>query len=175
MLQAVEAARWGAVEHLQRRICSSDPNSFEAAVAEHAIGLVLNPNRPVGAYLVQNARVDARKVVAARCRRRRQREVSLTQEREGVQPCPGIEASCVAQGHVPHCERTILWQDAYWHLRAAVAGRNRMAGPCLECWRDGREERETAAALGISLAYVKKLRRLIRDTAVRVLPEAVRA
>jgi hypothetical protein len=61
-----------------------------------------------------------------------------------------------------------MWADAYARLRAALEKRNRYAAACLDGWRAGEEESETAAALGISRDYVKKLRRLIRRTAAEI-------
>lgn len=175
MLQAVEAARWIAVEHLQRRIRHNDPNSFGSAVAEHAIGLVLNTSRPADSYLAHNARMDARKVVSARRRRSLSRDVPFPHGPGEWGYRSEAETLCIQQGHVTECERAILWADLYRHLRKAVTGRNRLAGACLDDWRDGREEAETADALGISLGYVKKLRRMIRDVATAdLLPEGTR-
>ena len=174
MLQAIEAARWIAVEQLQRCIRHNDPSSFGSAVAEHAIGLVLNTSRPANSFLVHNAQGDARKVVSARRRRSLSRDVRFPHGPGERGSCSEVEGLCARQGHVAECEHAILWADLYWRLRAAVTGRNRLAGTCLDDWRDGREEIETADSLGISLGYVKKLRRMIRDVAADLWPEAVR-
>ena len=68
----------------------------------------------------------------------------------------------------PDAERSLVWADACSYLRLALDQRNPYATHCLDGWRNGEKEHETAAALGISREYVKKLRRLIRTTASEI-------
>jgi hypothetical protein len=175
MTQPLEVARWAAVHQLQRRACSDDPCSFGSAVADHAVGLVLNPSRSPDTYLAHNATRDARKVIAARLRNSRLRDVSLI-DIERTKPLgSSSDASNNFVGVALQSESGILWKDAFDRLRLAAANRNSRAAACLDHWRDGDADHETAAALGISLAYVKKLKRLIREIACTLLPEEVRA
>ena len=164
MVQAVEAARWAAVEQLQRRALAWRSGSFESATAEHAVGLVLSCDRKPDQYLSHNAYRDARKVVVARMRRSRRFEVDFNSTEHAIVPCVSL---------VTVVEPALLWRDLFERLRAAVSRENRLTGACLDCWRDGDGEEETADALGISLGYVKKLRRLIRNVAAELLPAAV--
>jgi DNA-binding CsgD family transcriptional regulator len=68
--------------------------------------------------------------------------------------------------------RTLEWESSYRLVENEVARHNRHARACLEHWRDGDDLRQTAAKLGISREYVKKLRRRIRRTALAVVPHA---
>ncbi len=168
MPQAIEAARWAAVEQFQQRILSNT-NPFKSAVAEHAIGLVLSLERPTGPYLMRNAYMDARKVVAARERRRRTREIALPQTGHLRSARWEFDGPAAMNGTGSPTERAILWSNAYQKLRHAVAARHRWAADCLDLWREGYDEREAADKLGVSLGSVKKIKRLIRDTAMALL------
>ena len=175
MKQPLEVVRWAAVHQLQRRACSGDPSSFGYAVADHAICLVLNPGRSADTYLAHNATRDARKVIAARLRKNRMRYVSLIDIDQTKPSDSSSDASTTFAGIALQPEPGFLWKDAFDRLRLAAANRNSRAAACLDHWRDGDADHETAAALGISLAYVKKLKRLIREIACALLPEEVRA
>jgi hypothetical protein len=68
-------------------------------------------------------------------------------------------------------EYAVAWREIYTRLAKVVARRNRYAAACLDAWRDGADLNETAARLGISRDYVKKLRGIIRATAAAEFPE----
>lgn len=166
MPQAIEALRWTAVEQLQRRALHS-ASPFQSAVAEHAIGLALSQDRPVTSFLARNAFVDARKVITARERRSRIREVVKRWESDRTDPHLSVVDLVPDDG--ADGERAFLWADAYHKLRQAVALRHNSAAPFLDLWREGRGEHEAADQLRVSLGSIKKLKRLIRDTASELL------
>ncbi len=172
MSQAAYApARWAAVEQLQRRCANRDPSSFEFEVADHAISLALNPNRPIDAFFARNVHRDAKSIVARRRRRVRSRFVPLYGRGHDNELALSADVEDgLTKDNAALCdlERSCISADAYARLRAALEKRNRYAPACLDGWRDGQEASETAAALGISRDYVKKLRCLIREIAAEV-------
>lgn len=175
---ALAPARWAVVSQFQRRRDRRNVNSFEFEIADHAVSLALNPNRRFDAYFARNTWRDAKSVVLRQRRRRKARFVPLhTQTEEGNHLDLSVEvqaALTTEDSALTDTERTLVWTDAYSRLRNALDRRNRYAARCLDAWRDGEEEQETAAALGISRDYVKKLRRLIRETAAEVLSDGGR-
>lgn len=175
---ALAPGRWAVVSQFQRRCGYRDVNSFEFEIADHAISLALNPNRPFNAYFARNTWRDAKSVVLRQRRRQKARFVPLsgqTEEGNHHELSVEVQAALTTQDSpLADTERALVWADAYSRLRSALDQRNRYAARCLDGWRDGEEEQETAAALGISREYVKKLRRLIRDTAAEVLSNGKR-
>ncbi len=174
MEQAADApARWAVVSQFQRRRDRYDVNSFEFEIADHAISLTLNPERGFNGYFARNAWRDAKSVVLRRRRRQKARFITLYgQTVEGGHLDFSVEVqAALATLDCPDPQRTLVWADAYLRLRNALERRNRYAAGCLDGWRDGEEEQETAARLGISRDYVKKLRRLIRQAAAEVLSD----
>lgn len=173
MTQAAVPDRWAVVEQIQRRRTHRTPGSFEFEVADHAVSLALNRNRPVDEFFARNALRDAKSVVLRRQRRQQARFVPLYGRGENgdeLALSPEIQGA-MAQGGSSFSvtERAFIWGEAYAQLRAALEALNRYAAACLDAWRNGEGEQETAAALGISREYVKKLRRLIRETVATML------
>jgi hypothetical protein len=174
MTQAIEPEQWAAITQFQRCNRTRDPNSLTFAVADHAITLTLSPERPVDAFLARNAWRDARKTVLRRRRRIQMREAPSLYSEDGLEVCREVQDTCSRSGTgVVDVQQSIIWGEAYGQLHATLKLRNRYAAACLDAWRDGREEHETAAALGISLAYVKKLRSAIRRVATEIFAEDV--
>jgi hypothetical protein len=172
MQQALEPERCAAIMRLQRLASQRDPSSFEFAVSDHAITLLLNPTRPIDSFSVRNAWRDARSVILRQRGRARERGM-LPLHGTGAESSTETEATYFHNaGRVDNVDAPFVWADAYRRLRAALVLRNRYAAACLDAWRDGEEEHTTAAALGISREYVKKLRRLIRDVAAELLGTA---
>jgi hypothetical protein len=172
---AFEPARWAVVSQFQRRYGNRDVNSFEFEIADHAISLALNSGRPFDAYFARNAWRDAKSIVLRQRRRKQARFVPLYRQAEegnDLEFSGEVQDALAAQDGGSHdAEHVLVWADAYSHLRDALDRRNRYAVRCLDGWRDGETEQETSAALGISRDYVKKLRRLIRDTAAEVFSD----
>jgi hypothetical protein len=109
--------------------------------------------------------------VGRRRRRDRSRFVPLYgrgQDNELALSAEVEDALTKDNGALCELERSSMWADDYARLRAALEKRNRYAAACLDGWCAGEEESETAAALGISRDYVKKLRRLIREIAAKI-------
>ena len=169
MQQVIEPERWAVVNQLQQRMARRDPSSFEFDTADHAISLVLSSGRPICGFLAHNALRDAKKVTAARKRR----------EQARMQPFYGtgddefsdaVLAVCSRMGgDVSDANHPPMDSDAHRQLRVALEQHNRHAIPCFDAWGQGATEKETAAALSISVAYVKKLRRLIRSVATETV------
>lgn len=174
-MHASQEVRWAAVAQLQRRVSRFPSNSFESAVAEHAIGLVLSPDRLLSDYLAKNARDDAKKVVSARIKRGFQKEVSFQRNGDQQIICPEIERLCTAYAGATSADHVLIWADAYSRLHDGLVKRNKTAAVCLDLWRDGFSEKETATSLAISQVYVKKLRGLIRSMASQLLTDLVLA
>lgn len=165
MTQAISPARWSAVLELQgirSRLC---PGSFEFDIADHAIDLVLNDNRPDGPFLVRNALKDSRSVTIRRVRRERER-FALPQTEGEFSP-----AETLPDDH-PSPETQAVWKDGYLKLSTALEGSNARAALCLRAWLKGDEMAETASQLGISREYVKKIRTGIRAVAGQVFLDA---
>ena len=175
---ALAPARWAVISEFQRRRAYRNVNSFEFEITDHAISLALNPNRPFNPYFLRNAWRDAKSVVLRQRRRHRARFVPLhgqTEEGNHLELSVDVQAAQIIQNSgLADTERAFMWVDAYSRLRSVLHRRNRYAARCLDGWRDGEEEQETATALGISRDYVKKLRRLIRETAAEVLSDGGR-
>ncbi len=169
MTRINSAPHWRAISALQFYRTRGRPNSLQHDAADHAIGLLLSAGRPEGAYLVRNAYRDGRSIVLRKRKREAARSVPLYRQESG-----GLEIAVETQARpdrtylesLPNsAEANLTWTDRYVRLRAAVGARNMYASAVLDGWRDGEEVEETARALGISTAYVKKLRQLARTTA----------
>jgi hypothetical protein len=168
--------RWAVVEQFQQRRGNHASNSFEFEIADHAISYVIDPDRTFDDYFVRNAWRDAKSVVLRQRRRQQTRFVALYgRSEDGAELDLSIDVQVHltnGSGALQDAEMALVWSDAYSRLRAVLHQRNPFAAACLDAWRDGEEEQETAAALGISRDYVKKLRRLIRDLAAEMFSGA---
>jgi hypothetical protein len=176
--QAISPARWRAVQTLQDIRKRRRPNSFEFEVADHAGALVLSPSRDEGGFLVVNTLKDARSVLIRRRRRDQARGmIPVLGSKAGTDPlelAPEVQRDgTYAADQGRGTEETVAWREVYARLAKPVAQRNRHAAACLDAWRDGADLNETAALLGISRDYVKKLRGLIRTTAAAEFPDMV--
>jgi hypothetical protein len=174
--QPISSARWRAVQQLQDIRWRRRPNFFEFDIADYAGGLVLSPTRSEDGFLVINALKDARSVLIRRKRRDRARGmIPLLGSNAGDNPlevAPEVQRDktyAASQGR--GTEHTVGWREIYDQLAKLVAQRNHHAAACLDAWRNGADLNETAARLGISRDYVKKLRGLIRTTAAAEFPE----
>lgn len=137
----------------------------------------MSPARSEDGFLVVNALKDARSVLIRRKRRDRARGMIPVLGRNAGDPlelAPEVQRDktyTASQGE--GTEHAVGWREVYARLVKVVAQRNRHAKACLEAWRDGADLNETAARLGISRDYVKKLRGLIRTTAAAEFPDMV--
>jgi len=166
----MSAARWAAILTLQKMRNRRTPNSFEFEVVDHAIDLLLNPERIDGPYLVSNAVRDARSVLIRRGRRLRKRGMlplySDPDGNSGLEVSPVIEADrTVAAARPESIEIEMGWRQEFRRLHAAVLRRNSRAGQVLTGWWTGEDMAEAADRLRISTHYVKKLRGEIRKEA----------
>jgi hypothetical protein len=165
MTQSISAARWCAVHKLQTIRDRYSSGSFEFDVADHAIDLVLSPDRPDNEFLVHNAMRDARSVLIRQKRRVADRGMHpLYGDDEEISPQVQKDQT-YARSQPPSVEAVLGWRQEFEQLRARVANDNGYAGRVLDRWLVGDEVNETAQLLKISAHYVKKLRKRIRETA----------
>jgi hypothetical protein len=153
-------------------------SGWSASVADCAGTLVLSPARSEDGFLVTNALKDARSILIRRKRRDRARGmIPLLGSNAGDDPlevAPEVQRDkTYAASRGQGTEHTVGWREIYAQLAKLVAQRNRHAAACLDAWRDGADLNETAARLGISRDYGRKLRGLIRTVAATAFPEIV--
>lgn len=174
MQAEISAARWAAVLTLQKMRDRRAPNSFEFEVADHAIDLLLNPERPEGPYLVPNALRDARSVLIRRNRRLRKR--GMLPLYAGPESPAALEVShivesdrTVAASRPQSIETELGWKQVFHRLHSVVSDKSARAGEILIGWRAGEDMAEAAHRLQISKHYVKKLRGDIRREASELM------
>ena len=173
-MHQVSAARWAAIISLQNMRDRQPRNSFEFDVADYAIDLVLNPGRPDGPFLLQNALKDARSILIRQKRRSRARGMfallSNSEETGAAEVSPLVETDrTVEQSRPQSAEVQLGWQQEYRALHtAAVTVSSGPVGRVLTGWLVGETLVETGNRLGVSSHYVKKLRGVIRHRALRM-------
>jgi len=148
-------ARFSAIHPLQSIRDRHRPGSYRYEQADLGIDLTLNPGRVAGPYLVRNVLRDA-----ARTLRRNRESADLVSVAELL---PHEEPA--------FAEPTPEEQAAFEQTQAALCravGPNRFAAGCLRALAAGRSVAETAAELGISPSYVKKLRAALRQAAATI-------
>jgi len=171
MTQSISVARWRAVHKLQTIRNRYASGSFEFEVADHAIDLVLSPDRPDNKFLVHNAMRDARSVLIRQKRRIADRGMyHLYGDDEEISPQIQQDETYLAS-QPPSVEAALGWRQEFEQLRARVSNDNRHAGRVIERWLAGDEICETGKVLKISSHYVKKLRKKIRETADQAVLE----
>jgi hypothetical protein len=169
MAESLSDARARAILKLQHHRDSRDPNSFEHKAADHAIDLVLNERRPEGPFLAHNALRDARKILA------RQRRRHVARYPDGEEQLVTISATdadtpSASLGRSP--ADLAEWREAYERVREAAAKQDPRAAICLDDWRDGFSDKQTALKLGISRSYVHVMRNTARHCGSDFMREA---
>ena len=168
MKQTISAARWHAVSKLQKIRSHHAPGSFESDVADCAIDLALSPDRKEDNFFLRNVWRDARSICIKRKRRTAERVfVTVSTDGEDDSKTPHSNPIELA-GTALSIEGILGLREQIQQLYAAVSGTNRYAGAVLDGWFEGYEMAETAETLQISERYVKKLRVVIRTTAVNL-------
>jgi hypothetical protein len=173
MLRTSSAARWDAVHALQTKRARFSTNSIQHRTFDHAIDLALSPRRKDNNFLAWNASVDARKIIERKDRRDGAR---FPHPLYGTKSQPdslaiGFESlakfdSTYQAALSPTADNNLIWKQLYDKLVLIVGQRNAYAISVLNGWRDGEEVSETAKLLGISCAYVKKIRLMITRAAL---------
>ena len=162
---AIATDGWRAIARFQHRYSTERPNSFKADTADHAISLFLNRASRNDRFAARNAWRDAGSVVLRRHRRNAARYRPLPETDHESDAAISSDVLQAMADPAPTPEQALVWTDQYQRLRTAVSDKNAYAARCLDDWRDGYSEDETAAALCISRDYVKKLRALVKKTA----------
>ncbi len=169
MAECLSDARARAILQLQRHRDKRDPNSLEHKAADHAIDLVLSPSRPEGPFLAHNALKDARKILTRQRRRNLDRFADGDEQLETV-AATDADIPSASLGRSP--ADVAEWRQTYAVIRLDAAQHDSRAARCLDDWRDGFADADTAARLGISRSYVHVMRNTARQCAHEFLREA---
>lgn len=171
------STRWRAVHDLQRRRSAYPPDSLPSRIADHAASLALSPKRAPGPYLAHNALRDARIIVLRRDRLDRSRfpasfygtpenPDSLDIRHEVVGELDGAQVVADAEA-----DERLEWLTLYQRIRAELVGVDPRLAEVFDGWRDSESVADSAARLGISQGYVKKLRRRAGQIAMAIWAE----
>lgn len=153
------------MSHLQAKRRRFHPNTLTHRAADHAISLALSDRRNEGPFLAHNAERDARKILTRSSKTTMARfprplygtalePNSLEVRFEAERVLDGTYAAALA----PTPEDQLLWIDLFNRLRDTISETCSRSARVLDGWRDGEEVAGTAAALGVSVGLIKKLR-----------------
>lgn len=159
------SARWSAVHDLQKRRSAFPQHSLQARIADHASALAMSVRREPTSFLAHNALNDAR-IIVLRQDKREQRLFPKPFYGTPANPdsldvrheIDGLVDTWVEPTELEILEADRVWRDHYARIRAALVSDDSRLGEVFDDWRDEVSVDESAARLGISRGYVKKLR-----------------
>lgn len=168
MAQSLSEARARAIIELQDIRKKRSANSFEHAVADYAIDLVLNETRPEGPYLVANALQDAKSILTRQKRRDRLRYGEL----QLIDNVDGASANSPSATLAASPEAALEWADGYRKLKAWADQRSSRCGAVLHDWRAGMTGAQSARQRRVSERTIDCERHGLRQAATRLFAEA---
>ncbi|NUB11404.1 hypothetical protein GAY28_01010 [Azospirillum brasilense] len=169
MAESLSTARACAILEIQKIRQLHSVNSFEHAVADHAIDLVLNETRPEDTFLVMNALQDAKSVLSRRKRRDALRygDLALLDNLDGATVASPSARLAVSP------EATLYVAQRYGAIKAWAHQRSARSVAVLDDWRNGLTGAESSHQRHVSERTIDAERQALRLAARQLCAEAV--